>query len=49
MRKLLKRLITFCSQNLDALVRDDRADIRQLEDVEATRKRWHEYLRPRPP
>jgi len=37
MRKLLKRLITFCSQNLQALVRDDRADIRQLEDVEATR------------
>lgn len=49
MPKLLKRLITFRSQNLEALVRDDQADIRQLEDVEAMRKRWHDYLRPRPP
>ena len=49
MRKLLKRLMTFCSQNLDSLVRDDRAGIRQREDVEAARKRWHDYLRARPP
>jgi hypothetical protein len=39
MRKLLKGLITFWTQNPDALVRDTRADIRQREDVEAARKR----------
>ena len=39
MRKLLKGLITFWTENLDALVRDTRADIHQREDVEATRNR----------
>ena len=49
MPKLLKRLITFWSENLEALVRDDRAEIRQFKDDDAARKRWHDYLRPRPP
>jgi hypothetical protein len=49
MQKLLKRLITFWSQNLVAWVRDDRAHIRQLKDEDAARKRWHDYLRSRPP
>ncbi len=49
MPKLLKRLITFWSENLEALVRDDLAEIRQSKDDNAAPKRWHDYLRPRPP
>ena len=49
MQRLLKHLLTFWTQNRRALVRDNRADLRQLKDAEAARKRWHDYLRPRPP
>jgi hypothetical protein len=48
MRKLLKRVIAFVTENLNYLVADDRERIRQQDD-DANRKRWHEYLRPRPP
>ena len=41
MRRLLKRLITFWPQTAMAWIRDDRADIRQLKDEDAARKRWH--------
>lgn len=49
MPKLLKQLITFCTQTPAAWIKGDRADFRQLKDEDAARKRWHEYLRPRPP
>jgi hypothetical protein len=49
MQRLLKQLITFCTQTLVAWIGDDRAGIRQLKDEDAARKRWHEYLRRRPP
>ena len=49
MPKRLKQLITFWTQTVVAWIRDDRADIQQFKDEDAARKRWHEYLRPRPP
>lgn len=49
MQKLLRKLITVWADTLASLVEDDRERIRQQRDEEAHRKRWHEYLRPRPP
>lgn len=48
MRKLLKRHITFCSQNLEALIRTTERTYTSLM-VWKPRKQWRGCMRPRRP